>query len=306
MPDQNKVAFNVPQNKSAKEKLQARENIDAVALGVQAGDDPFAAVHRMLVHIPTASSSGTVSFDGGRTTPLSMVKTPVQSDDNKILRAHHVNGQTFFTWDSVNFDRGRLVVYNIANGTPSVANLYTNIGNTIAAGKIPLIKYEETTNPSQYGYYWPMSQGTQGTNFARVYGGVVKVLTVLTTDQITINAYQFNMENFAPQWTTVTYKADELVTDLGHLYRASQNSTPIDTPSGSPNVWSQVDVARLLGRVRDASDEAVVDPNNATKWEVPNNALCVINTTAVGPLPRNRHRGVRCGARQCCREHQVR
>lgn len=194
MPDQNKVAFNLPQNKSDDEKQQARKNIDAVALGVQMGDDPFAAVHSMLVHIPTASASGTVSFDGGATTPLSMVKTPVQSDANKILQAHYANGQAFFTWDSVDFDSGKFVVYDIANGTTSVANLYTNISNTISAGKIPLVKYEETTNPSQYGYYWPMSQVTSGTNFVRVNGDAVNVLTVLTTDQITINTYLYDTD----------------------------------------------------------------------------------------------------------------
>lgn len=194
MPVLNKVLFNLPQNKSDAEKQQARANIDAVALGVQTGDDPFAAVHSMLVHIPTASASGTVSFNGGVTTPLSMVKTPVQSDNGKILRSHYVNGQAFFTWDSVDFDGGRLVVYDIANGTTSVANLYTNIGNTISAGKIPLVKYEETTNPSQYGYYWPMSQGTLGTNFVRVNGDAVNVLTVLTTDQITINTYLYDTD----------------------------------------------------------------------------------------------------------------
>lgn len=203
MPVQNSVLFNIAQSKTAEEKLQARENINAVALGVQTGDDPLAIVHTVQVHIPTANASGKVSFDGGTTTPLSMVKTPVQSDAGKILRAHYVEGLAFFTWDTVDFDSGKFVVYNIANGTSSVANLYTAIGNTIAAGMIPLIKYEETTNPSsQYGYYWPTMLGTQGTDFVRVDGDAVNVLTVLTTDQITINTYLFDTDKIE----TITFQ----------------------------------------------------------------------------------------------------
>ena len=203
MPVQNSVLYNIAQSKTAEEKLQARENINAVALGVQTGDDPLAIVHTVQVHIPTANASGKVSFDGGTTTPLSMVKTPVQSDAGKILRAHYVEGLAFFTWDTVDFDSGKFVVYNIANGTSSVANLYTAIGNTIAAGMIPLIKYEETTNPSsQYGYYWPTMLGTQGTDFVRVDGDAVNVLTVLTTDQITINTYLFDTDKIE----TITFQ----------------------------------------------------------------------------------------------------
>ena len=287
MSEQNKVLFNIPQDKTAEEKRQARENIGAVGLGVQTGDDPFAAVPTMLVHVPTASASATVSFNGGMTTPVSMVKTPVQADNWKFLRAHYLNGQSFFTWDTVDIDSGRVVMYNIANGTTSQVNLYTNISDAIAAGKIPLVKYEETTNPSQYGYYWPMLIDTMGTYFVRVYGGAVKVLTVLTNDQITINTYpfdKFDMTNLAPQWVAAAYTRDSIVTDSGHVYRADADVGPANTPSSPTSNWRVVDIARLLGRVRNAAGEAALDPNNSTKWEVPNNALCEISTTATGPV----------------------
>lgn len=300
MPDQNKVAFNISQSKTDAEKQQARENI-GVEHNVKFISNTSSPVPT-LTQVQAMLDAGdyvVLMYDDGNSATPAVPMTVIQDfrGGTPFVMFCEVNGSGAITVSLTGsgfgaptidlFAEGKLQEFAIPNGTSSATGLYVGIVTVIGIGKIPLIKYEETTSPLQYGYYWLMSKGSQTLNFVRVVGDSVKILAVDSTDQITINSYpfdKFDMENLAPQWTSVTFKGDALVTDEGHMYRASQNSTPIDTPNGSPNVWTKVDVASLLGRVRDASEEAVVDPNNATKWEIPNNALCVINTAAAGPL----------------------
>ena len=300
MPEQNKVAFNIPQSKTDAEKLQARANIGVehnikFISNTSSPAPTLAQVQGML----DAGDYVVLMYDNGNSATPDVPMTVIQDfrGGTPFVMFSAVNGSGAITVSLTGsgfgaptidlFAEGKMHEFAVPNGVSSVAGIYVAITAVMTVGKTPLIKYEETTSPSKYGYYWLMTHDSQNYNFVRVYDGAVKILTVTSTDQVTLATYpfdKFDMENLAPQWTANTYKADKLVTDDGHLYRASQNSSNIDTPTGSPNVWTQVDVASLLGRVRDASEEAEVDPNNATKWEIPNNALCVINTAAAGPL----------------------
>lgn len=285
MPDQNKVAFNLPQDKSAEEKLQARENIDAVGLSVQTGDGPFAAVHSMQACIPMASASGTVSFDGGTTTPLSMVKMPVQTDDGKILRAHHVNGQTFFTWDSIDLTSGKVVVYNIANGATSSTGLYNAMVSVISSGRIPLVKYEESTNPSQYGYYTLIYNGSNTLVFARWTGAALSGLSVSNSDAITISSYPvIDIHDIAPEVSSnETYSANTLRIHDNKLYRAK---TAVPSVGWDVGYWHETNMAHELGRVRNAENEAVAyNPSHPYRWKVPNNAWCSISYEETSSTP---------------------
>lgn len=281
----NKVLTNIEQDLSEEEKARARENIGAAAEGdvgsfiqAQVGDGPFSDVARMKVHIPTASASGTVSFDNGATAPLSMVKTPTQADDMKILRAHYVNNQSFFTWDTIAIGGKTITEYTIPNGATSVPNLYSDIVATVAAGKIPLIKHEVTTNPRQYSYYWPIFLGTTVLDFVRVDGGTVNVLAVTYADQVSISTSLFNgfdITSIAPEYSnTATYLMNSLVMQGNRLRRARYN---ISTPGAFDDTkWVPDSVSNLLGRVRNG--KATVDQSLPSKWYVPNNAICHIET----------------------------
>lgn len=298
MPVQNKVLFNIAQNKTDQEKAQARSNIgvlhNVTFISNTGSPTPtLAQVQAML----DAGDYVILMYNDGvnpvipmtvlqdvRTAP-DFVSFVCVSDSSAITVKLTDSG--FGTPTTKLLDAGKLEVISVSNGTVSMAGLHVYIGTMIGLGKIPLVKYEESVTPSQFGYYFMMYRDQLATNFVRVTENAVKVLSVSSSDQITISSYpfsDFDMENLAPQWTASTYKGDELVTDSGHLYRSTQNSTPADPPATSLNVWTRVNVASLLGRVRDATEEAVVDPNNPTKWEVPNNALCVIETSAASPV----------------------
>ena len=298
MPVQNSVLFNIAQSKTDQEKAQARSNIGVLhnvkfISNTSSPAPTLAQVQAML----DAGDYVILMYDDGVNpvvpmTVLQDVRTApdfvsfIWISDSSAMTVK-LTGSGFATPTTKLLDAGKLDVISISNGAVSMAGLHAYIGTIIALGKIPLVKYEESVTPSQFGYYTMMYRGQLVTNFVRVTESAVKVLAVSSSDQITITSYpfsDFDMENLAPQWTASSYKGDALVTDDGHLYRSTQNSTPSDAPASALNVWTQVDVASLLGRVRDASEEAEVDPNNPTKWEVPNNALCVIQTAAAGPL----------------------
>lgn len=298
MPEQNKVAFNLPQSKSDAEKLQARTNIGVehnvrFISNVSSPVPTLAQVQTMLDagdYVVLMYNDGVNSvvpmtvLQDVRTTP-DFVSFVWMSDSSAMTVK--LTGSGFGTPTTKMLDAGKLEVITVSNGAVSMAGLHAYIGTMVGLGKIPLVKYEESVTPSQFGYYSMMYRDQLVTNFVRVTENAVKILSVSSSDQITISSYpvsDFDMENLAPQWTASAYKGDELVTDSGHLYRSTQNSTPADQPASALNVWTQVDVASLLGRVRDASEEAVVDPNNPTKWEVPNNALCVIETSVASPV----------------------
>lgn len=298
MPVQNSVLFNIAQNKTDQQKAQARSNIGVLhnVTFISNTSSPvptLAQVQAML----DAGNYVILMYDDGvnplvpmtvlqdvRTAPA-FVSFVCVSDSSAITVK--LTGSGFATPTTKLLDAGKLEVISVSNGAVSMAGLHVYIGTMIGLGKIPLVKYEESVTPSQFGYYSMMYRDQLATNFVRVTENAVKILSVSSSDQITISSYpfsDFDMENLAPQWTASAYKGDELVTDSGHLYRSTQNATPADQPASALNVWTQVDVASLLGRVRDATEEAVVDPNNPTKWEVPNNALCVIETSAVSPV----------------------
>lgn len=299
MPEQNKVLFNLPQNKTEAEKLQARTNIGVEhnVKFISNTSSPVPTLAQVQAMLDAGDYVVLMYNDGVNPavpmTVLQDVRTGGQnfvsfvcvSDSGAITVK--LTGSGFGTPTTKLLDAGKLEVITVSNGAVSMAGLHTYIGTMVGLGKIPLVKYEESVTPSQFGYYFMMYRDQLVTNFVRVTENAVKVLSVSSSDQITISSYpfsDFDMENLAPQWTASAYKGDEVVTDSGHLYRSTQNSTPADRPASALNVWTQIDVASLLGRVRDASEEAAVDPNNPTKWEVPNNALCVIETSAASPV----------------------
>lgn len=301
MPEQNKVLTNIPQSLSEEAKAQARENIGAPSVtdipseysAVFKFDDvteQWVLAPNLYMRLATASASAPVSFNSGITRPVAWVMMPQQADEGKFLRAHynsHTN-DTFFTWDTVDINSGRIAVFSVSNGVASVTGLYTNISNALANGSVPVIRYEVSSNPQQYGYYWLTSATQSSVVFARVSDSAVYTITVLSDDSVayvTSSFSGFDMSVIAQEFSpTVSYPANTLVTHGGQLYRARYDWTA-GAWDNDHNQWAQTSVADVLGRVRNASNGAVADPNASCTWIVPNNALSVIDCqVSPGPL----------------------
>lgn len=122
---------------------------------------------------------------------------------------------------TITFADGKIDLYDISNGQASKLGLYFNVGASLQSERVPLLKYEEATNPQEFGFYWLALKGIGSYTFVRSTKTALKFIEVNTADAL-------------------TYVANE------------------------------------LGRVKNGTEDAVVDPNNQYKWTVKNNALTEI------------------------------
>lgn len=298
MPEQNKVLTNIPQSLTDVQKKTARMNmgVDHNVVFISNTSSPSPTLSQVQAMLDAGDYVILMYDDGNSNTadiPMLMLSDYRGSTPYILFTCVNTSGTidvklTGSGFDAPQphlFDTGKIEIINIEHDDTFLLGGLTTINNLLSVGKIPVIRYEESTSPVNYGYYWPMIINGLGASFIRADGAGVTIISVWTTGSLYFSTYPcFDITNLAPQWMAAAYTRDSIVTDSGHVYRADGDVGSANTPSSPNSNWKIVNIARLLGRVRNAASEAALDPYNSTKWEVPNNALCEISTTATGPV----------------------
>lgn len=178
---------------------------------------------------------------------------------------------------TITFAEGKIDLYDISNGQASKLGLYLNVGSSLQSDRVPLLKYEEATNPQEFGFYWLALKGIGRYTFVRSTKTELKFIEVDTADGLTYISYTlFDITVIAAAHNTNTdYTPNTLVTRNNKLWRAIHGNRGV-LPENN-RVWQETKVADVLGRVKYGTDDAVVDPNNQYKWTVKNNALTEIH-----------------------------
>lgn len=197
MPVQNSVLFNVAQSKSDQQKAQARSNI-GVLHNVQyisntISPPTLADVQAML----DAGDYVVLQYDS-ETPGQPVVPMPVIQDNrggSPFVMFCSVNDSGAITINldgggfgspSVNlFAVGKLDIITVPNNTATMSGLYLYIATVMGIGKTPIIKYEESTSPQTWGYYWPSLYEVGSFDFRRVTGTGVLGIGVDSSNNIT-------------------------------------------------------------------------------------------------------------------------
>lgn len=197
MPEQNSVLFNIAQSKSDQQKAQARSNIGVLHnvnyISNAVSPPTLAEVQAML----DAGDYVVLQYDSG-TPGEPAVPMPVIQDNrggSPFVMFCAVNDSGAITISltgsgfgsaSVNlFAVGKLDIITLPNNTASMSGLYTYIATAMGLGKTPIIKYEESTSPQTWGYYWPSFYETGTFEFRRVTGTGVLGIEVDSSNNIT-------------------------------------------------------------------------------------------------------------------------
>ena len=197
MPEQNSVLYNIAQSKSDQQKAQARSNIGVLHnvnyISNTVSPPTLAEVQAML----DAGDYVVLQYDSG-TPGEPVVPMPVIQDyrgGSPFVMFCAVNDSGAITISltgsgfgsaSVNlFAVGKLDIITIQNNTATMSGLYTYIATAMGLGKTPIIKYEESTSPQTWGYYWPSLYETGAFDFRRVTGTGVLGIGVDSSNNIT-------------------------------------------------------------------------------------------------------------------------
>ena len=181
------------------------------------------------------------------------------------------------TYSAYSFDSGKIEPLVISNAATTLTNASTILGDLATAGKIPLVKYDETGS-SDWGYYWLAYVTATDYVFIRLTS--TRVLTIgiaVSTGSITYQSYPIGIDLsiVGPAFSEhVDYLIGELVIHGDSLKRFSHPH-----PAGS---WVDADaitdnVVHNLGRVK-YGGEFIDTGLHATSWTVQNNALTKIDT----------------------------
>lgn len=197
MPEQNSVLFNIPQSKSNQQKALARSNIGVLHnvnyISNTVSPPTLAEVQAML----DAGDYVVLQYDSG-TPGEPVVPMPVIQDyrggspfvmfcavnDSGAITIN-LNGSGFGS-PSINlFATGKLDIITIQNNTATLSGLYLYIATAMGLGKTLIIKYEESTSPQTWGYYWPSLYEAGAFDFRRVTGTGVLGISVDSSNNIT-------------------------------------------------------------------------------------------------------------------------
>lgn len=293
----NKVLTNIEQDLSEEEKATARANIGAAADTDIA--HPVVYISNVSTDVPTLTQVQAM-IDAGKYVVL-MYSSGVANEQPVVMQrltdergssSPHIlfaavypvggaievklTGSGFSAPTYTYYDKDKIEAITIPNGATTWAGANVALMLLKTLGKIPYVKYGETGS-DDWGYYWLAYVTATTYTFARATSTAIKTITVtLANGSISYtNTSLLDITLLAPLYQADrTYVRNSLVVSDDILWRARYN---IAAPGAFDSTkWVPDKISNLLGRVQ--YGVSIVDQSLPSKWYVPNNAICQIET----------------------------